>query len=284
MSDEEYGVVAEAEMMPSVDQDNEVVPMIECPRCGQSKPQARRSPHMCVDCEKAENNRITYYRMHQDNWMDVAKEAGLDLWLQQPGETQWEFSVWCAYRDSYPGKKPTLSDVARQLNTTYNVVKKIAQRWSFQVRMQAWMAECDRMTLLQRRQEVLDMNKDHVDMAAKLRAKLSSAIDQIDPSMLKPGEIASLAKLATEMERKARIDTIAQEEMRREMMVDTDNPELKKSPTKTNDLGEVVGILLKAGALGDITTIGVKETKTTQVVLGDGDGNMSGIEMEDSDE
>ena len=284
MSYEEDGVVTEAEMMPSVDQENEVVPMIECPRCGQNKPQARRSPHMCVDCEKAENNRVTYYRMHQDNWMDVAKEAGLNLWLQQPGETQWEYTVWCAYRDSYPGKKPTLGDVARQLNTTYNVVKKIAQRWSFQVRMQAWMVECDKMTLLQRRQEVLDMNKDHVDMAAKLRAKLSTAIDQIDPAMLKPGEIASLAKLATEMERKARIDTIAQEEMRRDMLVDTENPELKKSPTKTNDLSEVVGILLKAGALGDITTIGVKETKTTQVVLGDGNGNMSGIEMEDTDE
>lgn len=264
-----------------VDQGEEVVPLIMCPRCGQEKPRARRSPHMCVDCEKAENNRITYYRQHQENWMDVAKEAGLDLWVQQPGETQWEFTVWTAYRDSYPGKKPTLGDVAVQLNTTYTVVKKIAQRWSFPVRMQAWMKYCDDITLLQRRQEVLDMNKDHVDMAAKLRAKLSTAIDNIDPAMLKPGEIASLARLAADMERKARVDTIAQEEMRRDMMTDTENPELKKSPTKTNDLSEVVNILLKAGALGDITTIGVKETKTTQVVVGDSDGNMSGIEMEE---
>ena len=264
-----------------VDAGEEVVPMIKCPRCGQDKPQARRSPHMCVDCEKAENSRVTYYRQHQDNWMDVAKEAGLDLWLQQPGETQWEYTIWCAYRDSYPGKKPTLSDVARQLSTTYNVVKKVAQRWSFPVRMQAWMQECDKITLLQRRQEVLDMNKDHVDMAAKLRAKLSSAIDMIDPAALKPGEVASLARLAADMERKARVDTIAQEEMRRDLMTDTENPELKKSPTKSNDLSEVVGILLKAGALGDITTIGVKETKTTQVVVGDSDGNLSGIEMEE---
>lgn len=259
----------------------EVVRIIECPRCGQHKMMARKSPHLCVDCEKVENTRITYYRQHQDNWMDVAKEAGLDLWVQQPGETQWEFTIWTVYRDSYPGKKPTLGDVARQLNTTYNVVKKVAQRWSFPVRMQAWMQECDKITLMQRRQEILDMNKDHVDMAAKLRAKLSTAIDSIDPAALKPGEIASLARLAADMERKARVDTISQEEMRRDMMLDTENPELKKSPTKTNDLSEVVGILLKAGALGDITTIGVKETKTTQVVVGDSDGNMSGIEMED---
>lgn len=265
----------------NADRGEEVVPMIKCPRCGQTKQRANKSPHMCVDCEKAENTRITYYRQHQDNWMDTAKEAGLDVWAQQPGETQWEWTIWQAYRDSYPGKRATYGDIARQLNTTYNVVQKVAQRWSFPVRMQAWITECDKITMMQRRQEVLDMNKDHVDMAARLRAKLSAAIDAIDPLSLKPGELSSLAKMATDLERKARLDTISQEEIRRGMLVDTENPDLKKSPTKTNDLSEVVGILLKAGALGNITTIGVKETKTTQVVVGDNEGNLSGIEMEE---
>lgn len=267
--------------MDEIVETTELVDVIECPKCGQTKPKARRSPHMCADCEKAENSRVTYYRMHQENWMDTAREAGLDLWVQQPGETQWEYCVWCAFRDSYPGKKPSYGDVARQLNTTYNAVSKIAQRWSFPVRMQAWMTECDRITLLQRRQEVLDMNKDHVDMAARLRQKLSSAIDQIDPFTLKPGEIASLARLAADMERKARIDTISQEEMRRELLVDTENPELKKTATKQSDLSEVVSILMKAGALGDLSVIGVKETKTTQVVVGDNSGNLSSIDMEE---
>lgn len=260
---------------------DELVEMIQCPRCGQTKAKARRSPHICVDCEKAENNRVTYYRMHQDNWLDVAKEAGLDLWVQQPGETQWEYTIWCAYRDSYPGKKPTISAVAQQLDTTYNVVKKVAQRWSFPVRMQAWMQYCDQITLQQRRQEILDMNHEHISMAAKLRNKLNAAIDSIDPTMIKPSEISSLAKLASELERKARLDVIEQEEAQRDLCRDNDNPELKKSPTKQNDLSEVVQILLKAGALGDITTIGVKETKTTQVVVGDSNGNSSGIEMEE---
>lgn len=245
--------------------DNEIVVTIQCPKCGQLKERAKKSPHMCVDCEKAENSRITYYRQHQENWIDTAKDAGLDLWLQQPGETQWEFSIWQAYRDSYPGKRATLTEVARQMNTTYDAVKKIAQRWSFPVRMQAWMQECDKITLLQRRQEILDMNKDHIDMAARLRGKLSQAIDEIDPLALKPGEIASLAKLASEMERKARIDTIAQEEMRKDLVVGNENPELKKSPTKQADLSEVLGILLKAGALGDAAAIGVRQT--TEVVV-----------------
>ena len=255
--------------------------MVQCPRCGQYKPAHHIDKHLCIDCANAENTRVTYYRQHQDDWITNAKENGIDLWSQQPGETQWEFTVWTAYRDSYPGKKPTYGDVAKQLNTTYNSVKKIAQRWSFQLRMQAWMKYCDDVTLLQRRQEILDMNKDHVDMAAKLRSKLSSAIDMIDPRSLKPGEIVSLAKLATDMERKARVDTIAQEELRSNALVDTENPDLKKSPTKQSDLSEVVGILLKAGALGDITQIGVRQTKTTEVALVDASGNSSSVTMED---
>lgn len=262
---------------------NESTPqhMIQCPRCGQLKPAHHIDKHICVDCAKAENTRITYYRQHQEDWIANAKENGLDLWVQQPGETQWEFTVWAAYRDSYPGKKPTYSSVAQQLNTTYNAVRKIAQRWSFQLRMQAWMKHCDDVTLLQRRQEILDMNKDHVDMAARLRAKLSSAIDMIDPMALKPGEITSLAKLAADMERKARVDTIAQEEMRADLLTDTENPELKKNPTKQTDLQEVLGILVSSGALGDVTAVGVKETKTTQVVVADSSGNKNSIQLDE---
>ena len=260
---------------------NEEMPqlMVHCPRCGQFKPAHHIDKHLCIDCANAENTRVTYYGQHQDDWIANAKENGIDLWSQQPGETQWEFTVWTAYRDSYPGKKPTYGDVARQLNTTYNSVKKIAQRWSFQLRMQAWMKYCDDITLLQRRQEILDMNKEHVDMAAKLRSKLSTAIDMIDPMSLKPGEIASLAKLAADMERKARLDTIEQEELRRDSQVDTENPGLKKSPTQQSDLSEVVGILLKAGALGDITQIGVRQT--TEVVVADADGNKNDIHIEE---
>lgn len=213
--------------------------------------------------------------------MANAKENGIDPWAQQPGETQWEFTVWTTYRDSYPGKKPSYGDVARQLNTSYSSIKKIAQRWTFQIRMQAWMKYCDNITLMQRRQEILDMNKEHVDMASKLRAKLNTAIDCIDAMALKPGEIASLAKLASELERKARVDTIAQEELRRDLAVDNENPELKKHSTNQGDLGEVVSILMKAGALGDIAKIGVRQTQTTEVALVDKDGNKSSVTMND---
>lgn len=242
------------------------LPAIKCMRCGQERPADGKNRHLCVDCAKAENNRYTHLRMHQDDWMAAAADAGIDPWLQQPGETQWEYTVWTAYRDSYPGRKPSYTDVAKQLGTTVNVVKKIAMRWTFAVRMQAWITECDRFTLQQRHEEILNMNKEHIDMAKRLRDVTSRAINSLDPASLKPSDIASLAKLSTELERKARVDAQAQDEMLREMSHNVENPELKKSPTKQGDLSDVLNILLKAGALGSITQIGVRETTTREVV------------------
>lgn len=257
--------------------------IIKCPKCGQDKEAHHSDTHLCIDCVNAENNRLTYYRQHQGDWIAEAKEQGIYQWLQQPGETQWEYTVWTAYRDSYPGKKPTYQSVAQQLGTTYNVVRGIARRWTFPARMQLWMAEVDRITMLQRKDEILNMNKAHITMAEKLRQKMETAIEAIDPLALKPGEIVSLAKLSAEMERKARVDTEAQEEMRQALLVDNANPELKKAQTKQGDLGEVLQILLKAGALKSVTAIGVKETTTREIVAKDDSGSEATLIQGDDD-
>lgn len=252
---------------------DELVEIITCRQCGQQKPASPRTPHWCVDCEKAYNNRYSFMRQQNADWMEVAKENGIELWDHQPGETQLEWSIWQAYRDCYPGAKPSYKGVAEKVGSTYDFVKKTAVRWSFQTRMQAWIAECDRITIAQRRQEVLDMNADHIAMATKLRAKMHTAIENIDPFSLKPGELSSLMKTMAELERKAHMDSGAIEAMRAEGFVDADNPELKKSPTKQGDLSEVLGILLKAGALGDVSALGVRttETKVTEVVMREDD-------------
>lgn len=250
----------------SNNENQELVVLIKCPRCSQEKPADSRDRHLCVDCARAETNRYSHLRMNQGDWLEVAKDSGIDPWLQQPGETQWEYTVWVAYRDSYPGKKPSYRDVAEQLGTTMGVVHKIAQRWSFQMRMQLWMAECDRITMEQRHAEILNMNAEHISMAQRLRNKLSMAIDAINVDTLKPSEIASLMRTAAELEQKARVDTLSREDLRRDLLRDTENPNLKRSPTKQADLGEVAQILLNAGVFGDMTQVGIRETTTREIV------------------
>lgn len=243
-----------------------------CKRCSQDKEPATTDKHLCVDCARAESTRVTYYRQHQEDWLAEAIEQGIDPWLQQPRETQWEYTVWSKYRDSYPGKKPTYRSVAEALNTTYGVVKKIAQRWTFPARMQAWIVECDRITMIQRRDEIIDMNKEHIDMAGVLRDKLRAAIDMIEPSELKPGEINSLVKLSNEMERTARLDTLTQDEARQPLVAGTANPNLKKGGTKQDDLEEIVAILTKAGAFDGVKQLGIRQT-TEVAIVDKEDGN-----------
>ena len=215
-----------------------------CKRCGRDDVEMKG--HICVECEKAENSRVSHYRQHNYNWMEVAKEAGIELWERQPEETDREWQIWLTYRDAYPGKKPSYRDVAEQLGTTINVVKKAGQRWSFPTRLQAWAKYCDELTMQQRQQEIVEMNKTHIDMANKINEKLQKAIDNIRPEEMDPKEIQGLFKLANEVERKARLET---PDVYKPSVGD-ENPELKKPTVDGGSLKEVLNILQKTGALG----------------------------------
>lgn len=235
--------------------------VVVCKRCGQSKAPHESSKHLCVECVKAENSRVSYYRQHNFDWVEVSKEAGLEVWERQPAETDREWQVWLAYRDAYPSVRPSYKGVAEQLGTTHNVVKKVGQRWSFPARLQAWAKYCDELTLKQRQEQILAMNARHISMAERINQKLDKAIDLINPNMLEPKDIQGLFKLASEIERKARMDD---PQLFKPVLSD-ENPELKKSPTKAEDLSEVVQILAKAGLLTN--NFGVKQTTTTEIVV-----------------
>lgn len=236
------------------------VDTIECRRCGQEKQPHKTNRHLCDECVKAENNRVAYYRNHNFDWMEVSKEADLELWERQPAETDHEYRVWLTYRDAYPSKRPSYRGVAEQLGTTVNAIRKIASRWSFPARLQAWAKYVDDITLQQRREEIINMNKVHVDMATKLNSKLQRAINDIQPEQLTPNDLSKLLKLSTELERKARLDKPPESNVK----LEDDNPELKKTDVKTENLGEIVDILSKSGVLGK--NFGVRQTVTTEVV------------------
>lgn len=249
----------------------------ECPCCERQLVVADATDRfICVDCAAEANRQVKGLRASTKEWMETAIACGIELYDRQPQETQWEWTVWCAWRDTYPTHKPTCAGVAKKLNITSSAVRYISSRWNFNVRMEAWMDYCDSLTREQRKQAIVDMNNDHIDMAKRLRAKLSTAIDQIEPEFLKPSDISSLAKLSTELERKARLDNDEQEEKtitRRAgySVASGSAAELKKVTTSQNDLGEVVSILLKSGALDGILAankVGIKQqTTTTEVVV-----------------
>jgi ribosomal protein S27AE len=267
--------------------------LIDCPRCGNKGVVAHHlDKHLCEACVKAENARVRYLRKLETNIVDTSTAAGLEPWVQQPGESQWEYTVWCAYRDSYPGKRPSYRSTAEELGTTYAAVSAIAQRWQFTARMGLWMKHIDEQVIATRQQQILAMNDKHIDMAQRANAKLSMAIDAIQPTWLKASEIASLAKLATELENKAHIGAAAAEQRlvdlrgstsaaaaaqqlvrRPDGSVDRDNPAnnaaLRQVPAHTaQDMSQIVEVLASAGVLDQLGLssrlgVRVKETTTT---------------------
>jgi len=207
-------------------------------------------------------------RQQNSSWIDVAKEAELELWERQPEETDRDWQVWLAYRDAYPSVRPSYRLVAEQLDCTVNVVSKIAQRWSFPVRIQAWATHCDELTRKAREEAIISMNEQHTTMAATLNKKLARAVDLIVPENLSAKEIQGLMKVATDLERKARLD----QPIATTAIINDDNPDLKSATLPTENLAEVIGIL---GAAGVLSNFGIRQTKTTtettEVVVKDGD-------------
>lgn len=240
--------------------------MILCVRCGQDKYPHKDNKHLCVDCVRVENQMVSHRRAHNEGWMAVAKEAEIELWERQPRETDREWGIWLCYRDQYPSKKPTYSDVAEQVKTTVANVRSVGSRWDYSVRMQAWAKYVDIITQEQRQKEILGMNAKHISMAKKLNEKLEKVIDALDIETVTPAQLSSLMKIATELERKANIDsvgTVAVLDNLRDQKLGSgggvDAPKAKKE-----DLQQIVDILAKAGALEHIT--GMKKTVTTTTV------------------
>lgn len=252
---------------------------IHCPHCGRDHVmQSAYSKGMCVDCYQALANRnTTLYRHGDPDWKAKAQKEGIALYERLPQESQRDYEIFKTYMMMYPLERPTLKKVAERMGLAYGTVTECSMRCHFKERLDAWMRECDKATLLQRRTEMIEMNSQHIKMATTLRSKLLAAMNMLEPGALKPTEIAQLAKLANSMEREARIDQIAQEEMRADLTKGDENPDLKKSVTKAGDLGEVLSVLMKSGALGDAKSIGVRMSedkhghKTQELVVQAGD-------------
>jgi hypothetical protein len=220
--------------------------------------------------------------MHNEGWLEVAKEAEIELWARQPRETDREWQIWLHYRDQYPSKKPTYASAAETVGTTVSNVRSVGSRWDFSVRMQAWAKHCDLLTQAKRQEEILGMNAKHVSMAKSLNEKLAQVIENLDVENVTPAQLSSLMKMATDLERKARLDTVVTDgriaDVRDEMH-GKDTGVVEKA-AKREELQQVVDILAKAGVLGALVGAGpgakLKTTTTTTTELTD-----QAIEVED---
>lgn len=237
-----------------------------CADCGISGLENRspKDPLFCNACYAKRNTRSALARRTNDNWQEQSEALGLALYERQPEETDDEWLIWSTYRSYYPLKLPTWTALAKKCGCSVAKVTKTAQRWSFKARMIAWARLVDADNQESRIVAAREMSNRQLKMAKTIQEKLSSAIDQLDPSLLRPNEIVSLLKASTDLEQRLRAT--------REEKVESTALETKsivKPKTKAEDLQEVLEILQSTGVMPSGKKVVGVENKTTVLIKED---------------
>lgn len=246
-----------------------------CVKCGTHLNKSSEHPDYCVECWKKEANNTALARKVNSSWMEDSDALGLAYFERQPEETDTEWMIWERYRSHYPMKLPTWSELAKECGCSVSLVTRTAQRWSFKVRLQSWARYTDDSMMEDRVAAIKEMNARQVSMAKTLQDKLKTAIDSIDPVLLRPGEIVQLLKVSAELER--RIVTATPEKVEGTV---ADAKQRQSNLTKPEDMSEIVNILAKTGVLPG-QGIAVEQTTTTRIVAkGEEEGSVVVIESD----
>lgn len=239
-----------------------------CAECGSKVDRNAKEPTLCNKCYAKKVEARALATKTNEGWQELASSLGLAIYERQPEETDLEWRIWQAYRAHYPLQMPTWSKLAEEVGCSVGSVTKAANRWNYRARMVQWAQFVDGETQEKRIAAVKEMNEKQLGMAQRLLAKVSDAIDTIDPALLRPNEIVNLMKLSTELERRV---TAYVDEKVESTAVQTQSKERPK--TKAEDLGEVLSILSSTGLIpgqDKKKVVGV-EQKTTILVKEDDD-------------
>lgn len=237
-----------------------------CAKCGSENDPSRDNPSLCRKCAIEEKQSTVLMKKTNGSWMDDAKAFGLEIFERQPEETATEWRVWECYRNHYPMKLPTYSQLAEEANCSVSSVVNAAQKWNYKVRIIEWARHCDSQSQEERVQAVKNLNTAQFDLAKNMLEKVTKAIGEIQPEFMKPNEIVNMAKLATDMQRK--IVESKPEKIEQPGIVD--KASAAQELTKAGDLNEIAEILSKIGVF-ETGTVGIE--KTTRVIVKGGDDN-----------
>lgn len=200
------------------------------------------------------------------DWQTLSRSLGLELYERQPEESDNEWLAWITYREYYPGKLPTMSELAQKLHMTVATLLKYSQKWNWKVRMIHWARATDADNMSQRRDAIKEMNRQQLEITQTMMSKLVEAMDYLDPATMKPSEITNMMKFATGLQKE--INTYVDEKIDQPAL---DANTVKQAQlTKKEELSDVAQILASVGLLGN-----KQGTKTTVIIQEDKDGTES---------
>lgn len=235
-----------------------------CEKCESTMDKSVADERYCNNCYKTEAKNTAMAKSVNAHWMEQSELVGLELFERQPEENDTEWLIWTTYRQHYPMRMPTWSELANECGVAVSTVIRAAQRWSFATRLQSWARFTDSDMMENRIAAIKEMNERQLDMAQRLQVKLSEAIDFVDPTSLRPNELVSLLKAATDLDRRI---TMALPEKVEGTIVQTQDKDVVA--TKPEDMSQIIQILQTTGIL-DSKSIGIEQT-TTRFIAKEGD-------------
>ncbi|MFU8849402.1 hypothetical protein ACNAW0_00180 [Micromonospora sp. SL1-18] len=122
-------------------------------------------------------------------------------WDRQRGEPERAYGYFALYRDL--GRTRTVAKVAEQVHKSRDYLHKLATRWKWVQRAQAWDREEDRLYAEGLAEQRRDMARRHARVASALQAKLVARLQTLDASKLTPGDVARWLEVSTRVERLA---------------------------------------------------------------------------------
>ncbi|WP_319461270.1 hypothetical protein [Micromonospora sp. RTP1Z1] len=122
-------------------------------------------------------------------------------WDRQPREPEKAYGYFVLYRDL--GRTRTVAKVAEQVHKSRDYLHKLATRWKWVQRAQAWDREEDRLYVEGLAEQRRDMARRHARVASALQAKLVARLQTLDASKLTPGDVARWLEVSTRVERLA---------------------------------------------------------------------------------
>ena len=146
----------------------------------------------------------------------MSKDNDREAWERQPGESGPAFEAFADYRDM--GEKRTISAVARQLNKSGTLCHRWKLKYDWQARADAYDASIAEEARKQAVSERKKMQDRHIKMSLQLQRKAMEALEKIKPEEMTPKDVKEFLRLATELERMNREESIQQQtlQLRRE--------------------------------------------------------------------
>jgi hypothetical protein len=131
----------------------------------------------------------------------VLATDGRHPWEQQVGEGKLRFSQFVAYRDQGPTRR--LEKVSEGFGITRATAKQYERLFLWSQRAASFDKYMDAQWILALREHTKTMVRRHLTMAEKVRERVMSALESVDPTKLTPTELVRFADLYSKLSRVA---------------------------------------------------------------------------------